>query len=259
MFCLYYIVYCVVLFVLLLFCVLWCDVLFDVLFDVFSRGFTGFVYKRKKTRNNKLECSNSLLVLASAASSKESPKKIKKTNHGTKLGIRRERRPLCLNIRTSPNGLFDLVRELSDQQKQAVKEIGFGSLLSLSVSKCPTRLSLYLLKNFRTSNSVITLSNAEKLCIDEEDIYCVLNLPRGPVPIVESLGKYEESEPREYMKILRAWRTRWVGNPNRGAPSTNSMPKMIKQNVSSDENFKRDFVVYVVSSFISTNQNTSCR
>ena len=231
------------------------------------------MYSRKISRSQNVPPdSDPLLVLAKAASNEAlphtpspapshapTPAEARDSEADSETEIRRARRPNLLNLRTSPKGLFDLVRDLSDGQKQSIRDIGFGSMLSLSVSRCPLELSLYLLKNFQASTSMFTLSSGERLSIDEEDVHCVLNLPRGEVEIVESIGKNEDSEPPEYVELLRAWRRRWVGLPNKGAPSTASMPDIIKQNTSAYDNFKRDFVVYVVSSFLSTNQNKACR
>ena len=99
----------------------------------------------------------------------------------------------------------------------------------------------------------MTLTNREELKIDKEDIQCILNLPRGDVDITESIGQNSDGD--KYLQMLRAWRIRWAGSDIKGSPTTVLITDRIIENKDADDDFNRDFVVYVVSSFLWTAQN----
>ncbi|XP_047322625.1 histone deacetylase HDT1-like [Impatiens glandulifera] len=94
------------------------------------------------------------------------------------------------------------------------------------------------------------------MVIDEDDVQCILNIPRGEIDVTESIGK--NSDGPEYLAILRAWRMRWVGSETSGAPIISSMPEVILANTTADDDFKRDFVVYAVSSFLWATESPTC-
>jgi len=54
------------------------------------------------------------------------------------------------NNRMSPQGLRQLMKNVNDNQKQAIKENDFGSLLHLQVDTIPGRLAVWLVRNFDT-------------------------------------------------------------------------------------------------------------
>lgn len=154
-------------------------------------------------------------------------------------------------------GLCKLVKHLSEEQKEAVRSIGFGALLTLGISQCPTEFSHGIVKMFNPSRRSIILTSGKEIHIEEEDVQAVLDLPRGPFEIEECIGG--ESGESKYNDFLRVWRRRWGINEDSGSPETSEMGKIILQNRSGDSNFKIDFVVYVVSSFLWTSQSSRAR
>ncbi|XP_047319482.1 probable polyamine transporter At3g13620 [Impatiens glandulifera] len=108
------------------------------------------------------------------------------------------------------------------EQKDAVKSIGFGALLSLSLSKCPGEISRYLVRKFDCNKCSFTLENGEEVKIEEEDVHMVLGLPRGELDIVEYQNKEIDDK-------LKAFRTRW-GNLSR---------YRILKNISDVDNIKK--------------------
>ena len=63
----------------------------------------------------------------------------------------------------SPKGLHKLIHKLSEQQRNAVKEIGFGSLLQLKLSECHGQLSRYLVQQYDYCSTTLLLQNKKKI------------------------------------------------------------------------------------------------
>ncbi|XP_047326469.1 uncharacterized protein LOC124930148 [Impatiens glandulifera] len=103
----------------------------------------------------------------------------------------------------------------------------------------PREISHYLVRQFDYSKCAFTLENGEEVKIEEEDVQMILGLPRGELDIIE----YENIETDDKLK---AFRTRW-GNPVNGAPL---VPMKMIENKAADNNFKIDFVLFMVSYFL---------
>nr|GMC82681.1 replication protein A 70 kDa DNA-binding subunit B-like [Ipomoea batatas] len=69
----------------------------------------------------------------------------------------------------TPRQMFTLVSSFSIEQHEAIKEIGFGSLLKLKVSTCASKLVRYLLEKFDVSRCSLQLEEKE-LFLEEEDV-----------------------------------------------------------------------------------------
>ena len=94
---------------------------------------------------------------------------------------------------------------MSEEQRKAVTEIGFGSLLGLSLSECHGQLSRYLVESFDYCKTTIVLKNNEKVNITEDDIFAMYNIPRKKLPVVEVTN---DNYTVEYAELLKSWRER---------------------------------------------------
>ncbi|KAJ8428365.1 hypothetical protein Cgig2_015883 [Carnegiea gigantea] len=129
-------------------------------------------------------------------------------------------KPKEFNNRMSPKGLRQLIEKLNDKQKEAVKEIGFGSFLYL---------------RFR---------------VIERDVYMALALPKGPLEVIEANNETNSST--EFETLLKQWREQW---PERdGVPEFGEMVEMICSQLDGGEDLKRNFVLFVVSTCTNGNQ-----
>nr|GMD17546.1 uncharacterized protein LOC109193148 isoform X2 [Ipomoea batatas] len=89
-------------------------------------------------------------------------------------------------ITRSPAGvLVDSLKDLSCQQKDDIREMGFASLLDFNVSECPPRLVYWLLSNFDAETRVFDLGGGRSLVLEERDVELVLGFPRGPIQMVK--------------------------------------------------------------------------
>jgi len=90
--------------------------------------------------------------------------------------------------------------------------------------------------------------------IAEEDIHATLALPMGLLEVqVASI-----CEPKnEYTKFLEQWRTRWNLGRTR-TPKVEAMVEQILQRGDRGEEFKRDFMLYTISTCIIRSMNSDC-
>ncbi|KAK1388407.1 hypothetical protein POM88_016585 [Heracleum sosnowskyi] len=133
-------------------------------------------------------------------------KKIEKAAKAAKAKPNTEDRKQIL-VRTSPNTFANTVRALSDEQKQWVVDVGFGSILSFSLTKFPLKLAYNVVWSYNMDDFEMDLL-AGKIPITEDDVHEVLGLPQGPRRI--QIVKNEDAEkswslhdPSEY----------WLVNP----------------------------------------------
>ena len=144
--------------------------------------------------------------------------------------------------RMSPSGLHKfLTHPLSPQQVTSIKSIGFGSLFHLHTDVVPSSLPPWLVSTFDVYKCA--LMNG-KLEIDDIDIHLATGLPMGPVDIdLASTACHD--------KVFKSVKTNWLSQFGKCSKVKKQAvyDKMIAQVEGGDE-FKRNFIVYVVSTFL---------
>lgn len=157
--------------------------------------------------------------------------------------------------RMSPRGLSQLVKKIKDDQDkhQAVCDIGFGSLLDFDLMKLDDSLCMWLVQNFHPYSRTLRLGSGKELVITEEDIHCTLGIPMGSKEVIEACPDMNNEE---YNKFLSSWRSSW-GLSN-SVPKTTVLGNSIMERGHGDQ-FKIDFVVYIVSSFLNGKQDAFCK
>ncbi|KAJ8427847.1 LOW QUALITY PROTEIN: hypothetical protein Cgig2_008291 [Carnegiea gigantea] len=70
------------------------------------------------------------------------------------------------------------------EQKEVVKEIGFGGFLNLLVDMITGKLALWLVWSFDTCSCSLPLAH-NRLRVTEHDVYMILALPKGPLKTIE--------------------------------------------------------------------------
>lgn len=112
----------------------------------------------------------------------------KRSKRGTQMPLKK--RPFIeftnntLHLRCDPGNLLAATRNLSDEQKKAVTEMGFGSLISLDISKIPSRLSLWLLQNYNEDKNEINIGN-DIIKITPSLVHECLGIPMGDIEVLE--------------------------------------------------------------------------
>ncbi|XP_019158292.1 PREDICTED: uncharacterized protein LOC109155019 [Ipomoea nil] len=158
------------------------------------------------------------------------------------------------STRMGPKTMFKFVQKLTPEQKQSVRDIGFGALLNLQLCTSDSQLVQYLLDNFELYQTHFKLEN-DKLTVEEEDIKYTLGIPRGEKVVVEG-PKYDEQGRPKYRALLQSWRTRW--NIKIGSPITTKMGDVIVKRGDYGDEFKRGFMVLTVSCMMRGFQTRRC-
>ncbi|KAJ8434149.1 hypothetical protein Cgig2_000869 [Carnegiea gigantea] len=109
---------------------------------------------------------------------------------------------------------------------------------------------MWLLEKYDSCGSFRNLSNPRILEFTKEDVHATFGLSMGPKKVVE--GKTCDSC-EKYNAPLDSWRSRWGISP--GGPKIGKMHDGILDRGDHGDEFKRDFVVHVISTCIEGNEN----
>ncbi|KAK9732838.1 hypothetical protein RND81_04G026100 [Saponaria officinalis] len=142
----------------------------------------------------------------------------------------------------SPAGLYQFIKDnLSDQQLQAIKEMGFEGLLQIQTDIVPGQLVYWLASDFVTYKS--SLMDGQ-LPIQDIDIKIALGIPIGPRVVDEAVFG-DKSE--EFCSAVEKWKLQY--EKDKRIESKDILSKMKTQRDGGEE-FKRNFIVYIVSTFL---------
>lgn len=166
--------------------------------------------------------------------------------HNTKADEVIESEPIKLKTRMSPYGLYCFLSSVSDEQKRDIVELGFGCLLSLRIDKMPSKLGRWLVEHFDTCRRAIKLASNDELRVTEEDVYLTMGFPRGCKHVEEA----KKNDKGEYQQVLDEWKGQWGG----ALPKTHEVLTQIKNQTQGGDLFKRNFIVYVVSTLVKGHQ-----
>ncbi|CAI9117403.1 OLC1v1018795C1 [Oldenlandia corymbosa var. corymbosa] len=167
--------------------------------------------------------------------------------------------------RMTPNLLFQLISEINKPidltkepdavdyrqlQRQAIRDMGFGALLDLKIKNIPTALCNFLASNFQTGARQVPLNGNNVLDIKQEDVVAVLDLPRGPKLVEE----FKQNDPAitDHAEMVDAFKKR-MGYSNKFLPTRSTAAILIAGRKDFGDDFKRDFLVFIVSTFLHGN------
>ncbi|GER29227.1 E3 ubiquitin-protein ligase [Striga asiatica] len=165
--------------------------------------------------------------------------------------------------RVSPLALYKFFKDLDDRQKEDVKSVGFGHLLDMKITQiAPPNLCYYLVTQYRYASNTLILRGNREMNITAEDVEAVLGLPRGPKEVIEG-DWYDKDE--QYNKMLGDFRETFGFKRTAGAPTAKKLVQYLTgkdvergQRVYGDD-FKRIFVIAVVSLFLWRNRGQECK
>ncbi|KAH6773815.1 hypothetical protein C2S51_012219 [Perilla frutescens var. frutescens] len=128
--------------------------------------------------------------------------------HGGRWGKRAKKDYPNLKHRTSPLELYNSISQLTIAQKQAVRELGFGSILNLQIKDVPPKLSYWVLSHFDPKRSEIILGIDRRVHVAEDDVRLMFGFPRGQ-------RKIEKPSLIETSDVIKEWRSQFERPPNR--------------------------------------------
>ncbi|KAL3621659.1 hypothetical protein CASFOL_036571 [Castilleja foliolosa] len=143
-------------------------------------------------------------------------------------------------IRTSPIQIFFVLKNLNEEQRISVAEMGFGGLLKLRASGNNPQLITYLLEKFNWSRCSFKFDKCNEMFLDEGDVESVFDLPRGQKSVLEALERFDDDD---YNNLVDDYKRRW--NVRDAGALTATMSSEMLNRTDSVDDFKRDFIVLV--------------
>lgn len=159
--------------------------------------------------------------------------KTKKTGKAGKQNITDK-----FKIRNSPKSLTDMVNSLSDQQKEWVRNNGFGRILEFSLEKIPHRLACTALEAFDAQICSLKV-HGESIDITNEDVYDILGFPIGDRCFTMATGN--EASERQTL-----WKNQFI----KDKITTCTVIERIKESEDADDLFKLNFLMVLANVLI---------
>ncbi|KAL5582618.1 hypothetical protein UlMin_015060 [Ulmus minor] len=151
--------------------------------------------------------------------------------------IPKPRKQTKLVTRCSPGRLFNVLQRLTDEQKAAVKSMGFGSLLDLRCRTLRRSLCLWLLERFNTMRRSLEICG-EHIPLTPKDVEFVMGLVSSGKDVVNS-------GPDDLITDLR----HRYNATNRGISVRHLEERLTAPEAGDD--FKRSFVLYALGTLLS--------
>ncbi|KAK9723965.1 hypothetical protein RND81_05G037600 [Saponaria officinalis] len=151
-----------------------------------------------------------------------------------------------------PGKLVELIKRLNEEQKQAVRDIGFGGLLELKVTYIPKGIMKLILSAFNYNSNMFDARKMEFL-VTKDDVHDIFLLPRVGDPV--ELAQMGNTNDVTDNKLKNEWRRKF-GLQNNSDPIMVKLvhEKLMKCNEAGEE-FKRMFVMYSMSIFLAPTSN----
>jgi len=164
-----------------------------------------------------------------------------------------------VEYRFSPGKVFHLIEQLSPEQEELVRSIGFGGLLELpQYDKLDRHFSAWLFYQITSAKAPASMSDGSgaTVRITARDVHEVLGVPHGPRPVAAGLGATEADaaavrralglEPRQGQEVTLKYANK-VLDGLMPSPASSSRRPMTP---SERDKFVVAFVLFVVGHFL---------
>ncbi|KAH9610215.1 hypothetical protein KSS87_001935, partial [Heliosperma pusillum] len=193
-----------------------------------------------------------------------SPKKLKSSNKKKSNGDENKKlatiKPVVddkmatnkLQTKCRPGQLVELINGLSKEQKEAVREIGFGGLLQLKVTKLPHGILPWILKAFDYTCNMFKLKKTEFI-ITKDDVHDIFLLPRGGNQVV--LTQTGNTVSVTDSRLKKEWRLRFDVQNSSDPITVKRVFETLRGSNDSGDEFTKLFVLFSVSVFLAPTSN----
>ncbi|PWA67906.1 ulp1 protease family, C-terminal catalytic domain-containing protein [Artemisia annua] len=113
-----------------------------------------------------------------------------------------------VQLRIPPISLFRVITNFTEEQKQSVREMGFGGILEYRLSEIPTRLGYWVLDKF-DEDSCSLIFGGNTIPVTREAVHEILGIPLGIIP-VDALKGTSRSD-----KLTKSWKNIFGGKIGR--------------------------------------------
>ncbi|KAH9614341.1 hypothetical protein KSS87_005292 [Heliosperma pusillum] len=157
--------------------------------------------------------------------------------------------PSDFTKRCRPSSLTAVISGLSEEKKEAVRQIGFGGLLHLKLTSVPMTMFSQLLFAFR-SEEYFEVSETEKFRLTEDDICDVFGLPNGGHDLELLVTDLASSSSSDGESLKSLWRERYNIINSKDPIPLSAVKNKLLGNGLTDEEFKQTFGLFAMSSFL---------
>ncbi|CAH9075859.1 unnamed protein product [Cuscuta europaea] len=154
---------------------------------------------------------------------------------------------------------MEVFDDLSEKQVQDIHEIGFGGLLDCRISqRMNSRLVSWLVKSFDIGSFMFTIGSGKEFVVTEADVHDVFLLPWVVgSDVVETewvRNTKKETEKNKGQLLMIEWKRNFVVGAT-GNINLNKVRDEIKAEREGGEQFKRLFVLFIVSHVLAPTSN----
>ncbi|KAK1396790.1 hypothetical protein POM88_006653 [Heracleum sosnowskyi] len=158
--------------------------------------------------------------------------------------------PKKLLIRAYPSTFSNVIDGLSSAQKEWVREVGFGSLLSFSLRTIPHEIGINVIWWFDHLNYEMSFGKDRKIKICEEDMNDILGLPRGEKEVEYKTDKKKDDEQ------VKEWREKFQMRKDDSKITEKMICDASGRSEDADLFFKQNFMVLMTNIFVRTNKSS---
>ena len=147
-----------------------------------------------------------------------------------------------IKTRMSPNSLYNTVQQLTQDQQNAVIEMGFESILDMKVNIIPNKIGFFVADNYNyKKNQLVTESGS--ISISPVSVYDVFGIPIGDIDL-SSLSEAADTHP-----TVSLWRNQYeaLRGPNAGYISATEISSKILSSNESGLLFRLNFIMLFTS------------
>lgn len=149
--------------------------------------------------------------------------------------------------------MVEIIEKLNEKQKQSVRDIGFGGLLELKIKTIPKAILPWLIDAFNERTGILKISKGKEFEITKDDVYDIFLLPRVGEDVEVIQTGHCKATPTDNLK--EEWRVKFgIGGTNQSI-KLNDVSKRLQQTTDDGDDFKKMFVLYSMSTFLSPTSN----
>ncbi|KAK9062636.1 hypothetical protein SSX86_019824 [Deinandra increscens subsp. villosa] len=152
-----------------------------------------------------------------------------------------------LRTRSSPKKFSEFLNDLTERKKNIIREMGFGSLISMRVNGIPGRLAYFVVDHLDPKELKIIFDD-RVINVDNDSIQLLLGVPNSGIDITSKKVK------KKWTPLGTEYRKRYK-NTN---CSFNDVVKKAEED-GDDRMFKLDFIVLFVNGMVDCHKNGICK
>lgn len=151
-----------------------------------------------------------------------------------------------IEVTCSPSRFGNVISKLSEDQKEAIRELGFGCMLLMHPVKVRRLLCLWLAEAYDSQTRRFKIEDTF-IPISLWDVHCLMGIPTTGQKI-----EIMENKPNKTLQSLYM-------DPTKGAITLSYLAKCIEEKSVADEHFIRRFMLLMIGTILAPNAKNEVR